>query len=137
MVIIGEDSKSKSVYVKVIAPILSIASIVSLLLLIFWDIQLINSGDYPQSTITALVIESILLFLLPCLFNPRAIKKRLDGSGKRPQQVDSDVLALKIEKEIRFSESYRPNLVIKCPKCKFENPSKAKICYNCGYKMNF
>ncbi|MHA1520611.1 MAG: hypothetical protein ACTSRK_10560 [Promethearchaeota archaeon] len=132
-----KESKIKSIYVKVIAPIFSIGSIIFLLFLIFHDIQIINSGDYPQSTITALIIESILLFLLPLLFNPRAIKKRFENTKNRSKKINSDALAFRIEQEIRFAETYRPNVIIKCPKCKFENPSNAKICYNCGFSLNF
>ncbi len=137
MFTIGKRPKTKSIYVRLIAPILSLTSTFSLLFLIFRDMGIIRSGDYPQSVITALVIESVLLFLLPCLFNPQAIKKRLGDPEKKTKKVKPKDFDVKIEQLIRFTNTYTPNAIVKCPKCKFENSSRSKICLNCGYMMNF
>ncbi|MHA1776492.1 MAG: hypothetical protein DRO88_04005 [Promethearchaeia archaeon] len=71
------------------------------------------------------------------MFNPQIVARRLNKFTVNIQAKKQKKLELKIEKEIRFNVEYQPNLIVKCPKCGFDNPMRAKTCFNCGFKLNF
>ncbi|MCF2141528.1 MAG: zinc ribbon domain-containing protein [Candidatus Lokiarchaeota archaeon] len=118
-------------------PVLSLVVSIFLLTLIGNDIKKITTGNETSFTKWAILIEALLLFILPFLFNPQIVSRRLERIHIARAQKKKHALDLKIEKQIRFNVEYRPSLVVRCPRCGFESPTGAKTCFNCGFKLNF
>ena len=122
---------------RTLIPILSLLITFLLLYLLFENIKTINEGDNSGKRYFLTIIESIALFVIPFIFNPKAVKKRLDKKNKANIEQKKDILDLKIKKLIKLNGHYTPAIILKCPKCGFINVKKSKVCYNCSYRLNW
>ena len=122
---------------KIFVPILSLLITFFLLYLLFENIKAINEGDHSENRYFLIIVESIALFLIPFLFNPKAVNKRINRRNRAKLTQEKNLLELKIKKLVKLDGHYTPAIVLKCPNCKFVSTKKTKICYNCGYKLNW
>ncbi len=122
---------------RVLIPILSLLITFLILYLLYENIKAINEGDHSESRYLMTVIESISLFIIPFIFNPKAVSKRINKRSKAKKPVEKDILELKIQKLVKLNGHYTPAIIKKCPNCGFVNTKKTIICYNCAYKLNW
>ncbi|UYP47859.1 hypothetical protein NEF87_004144 [Candidatus Lokiarchaeum ossiferum] len=108
-----------------------------LITLLIQNVEAFSHGESSGSLIIYTLLEAIGLFFIPIIFNPRAVKKRLNRNSKSPKSKAKSDLDLRIARMVRLNPKYSPNLIVKCPKCGFDNPSKTKICFNCAFNLNF
>ena len=122
---------------RVLIPIISLLITFLILFLLYDNIKAINEGDHTVERYSLTIIESISLFIIPFIFNPKAVNKRINKriKGKRP--IEKDILELKIQKLVKLDGHYSPAIIKKCPNCGFVNTKNSKICYNCAYKLNW
>lgn len=132
----AENKKPNTIF-RILSPVLSLVSTITLVILIMKQIDIVNSENFTFKNVLLIILEAILLFLFPLLFNPQFFQKRFEQKQRRTQRRKEESLNIKIEKQIQFNDKFKPNLLTPCPKCRFENPMGAKMCYNCGHKLNF
>ena len=130
-------SKNKKVKATLIIPLISLLVTIFMLFLLYEDIKALNEGDKSVKRIALTIINSIALFIIPFIFNPKAVKKRFDSREEERIQREKDYLDIIIKKTVKLDETFTPSLIRKCPKCGFMNTGKTKICYNCGFKLNW
>lgn len=133
----GEGIKKKKSIARILIPIFSLLITFLLLFLLYENIKAINEGDYSVKRYSLTIIESISLFIIPFIFNPKAVNKRLNKRNKSKIQRENTILELKIKKLVKLDEHYTPAIIKKCPKCGFINTRKTIVCYNCAYKLNW
>ena len=100
---------------RVLIPVISLLITFFILYQLFENISAINEGDQSEKRYFLTVIESISLFIIPFIFNPKAVSKRINRRSKSKQPKDMDILELKIHclcKKIKWN---RMNDVINCP----------------------
>ena len=122
---------------RVLIPVISLLITFFILYLLFENISAINEGDHSEKRYFLTVIESISLFIIPFIFNPKAVSKRINKRSKTKQPKEKDILELKIQKLVKLDGYYTPAIIKKCPNCGFVNTKKTIICYNCSYKLNW
>lgn len=122
---------------RVSIPIISLLITFFILYLLFENISAINEGDHSEKRYFLTVIESISLFIIPFIFNPKAVSKRINKRSKAKQPKEKDILELKIQKLVKLNGRYTPAIILKCPNCGFVSTKKTKVCYNCSYKLNW
>ena len=108
-----------------------------LITLLIQNVEAFSHGDSSGTLIIQTLLEAIGLFFVPIIFNPRALKKRLNRNSNSAKVKTKSDLDFRIARMVRLDAKYCPNLVVKCPKCGFDNPSKTKICFNCALNLNF
>ena len=126
-------SKTKNSFKKMVAPLLSLIIIISLIYLLVKHIELLQSGSSDSNLYLWIVLESLGLLFIPLIFKTKRPVSNSEGKHIKNKQDFN----LKIKKMITFNSNYSPNIIVKCRKCRFENPSSTKICLNCGNKMDF
>ena len=122
---------------RVLIPVISLLITFFILYLLFENISAINEGDHSDKRYLLTVIESISLFIIPFIFNPKAVSKRINKRKKTKQPEKKDILELKIQKLVKLNGKYTPGIVKKCPKCGFVNTRNSKVCYNCKYRLDW
>lgn len=122
---------------RVFIPIISILITFFILYLLYENILAINEGDHSGKRYLLTVIESISLFVIPFIFNPKAVNKRINKRSEAKRPIEKEILELKIKKLVKLDGQYTQAIIKKCPKCSFVNTKNSKICYNCGYKLNW
>ena len=122
---------------RVLIPTISLLITFFILYLLFENISAINEGDHSEKRYLFTVIESVSLFIIPFIFNPKAVSKRINKRSKAKQPIEKDILELKIQKLVKLNGHYTPGIIKKCPNCGFINTKKSKICYNCAYKLDW
>ena len=122
---------------RVLIPSISLLITFLILYLLFENISAINEGDKSEKRYLLTVIESISLFLIPFIFNPKAVSKRINKRSEAKQPKEIDILELKIQKVVKLNGHYTPAIIKKCPNCGFDNTKKTKVCYNCSYKLDW
>ncbi|QEE15865.1 zinc ribbon domain-containing protein [Promethearchaeum syntrophicum] len=122
---------------KIFVPILSLLITFLLLYLLFENIKAINEGDHSGNRYLLTISESIALFLIPFIFNPKAVNKRINKNKKPEKPKKSSDMDLKIQRLVKLDGHYTASIIKKCPNCGFVNTKKTKICYNCSYKLNW
>jgi len=96
---------------------------------------MIQSGSTNSNLYLWIILESLGLFILPLILSPK--KWKSESSKKRAKKQKKQNLNLKIHKKVKIESNYSPCIIKKCVHCRFENPSSAKICFNCGKKIEF
>ena len=122
---------------RVLIPILSLIITFLILYLLYENIKAINEGNHSEIRYLMTIIESISLFIIPFIFNPKAVSKRINKRSKANQPVEKDILELKIQKLVKLDGHYTPAIIKKCPNCGFVNTKNSTICHNCAYKLNW
>ena len=122
---------------RILIPILSLLITFLILYLLYENIKAINEGDHSEKRYILTVIESITLFIIPFIFNPKAVSKRINKRNKAKKPEEKDILELKIQKLVKLDGHYTPAIVKKCPKCGFVNTRNSKVCYNCAYRLDW
>ena len=122
---------------RVLIPVISLLITFFILYLLFDNISAINEGDHSDKRYILTVIESISLFIIPFIFNPKAVSKRINKRNKAKKTIEKDILELKIQKIVKLDGRYTPAIIKKCPNCGFVNTKKSIICYNCAYKLDW
>ncbi len=118
-------------------------SIFSLVLIFFLIYQLLNhikqiqNGNSGSFTYIWVVLEIIGLLILPLISNPKRWEKVNKNREDKKIKKEEIQLNLKIRKEIELNTRYSPKLIVKCPKCGFENPKSTKKCFNCQSDIPF
>ncbi len=129
--------KKKNTSYMIFSSLLSLIVTFLLIWSLLLDIEAFTQGDSSGNRIILTVLKSIGLLIIPFIFNPKAVMKRLGRHQEKIDRRKKDALDLQIAKMVRFNAKFSPSLVVKCPKCKFDNPTKTKICFNCGHNINF
>lgn len=122
---------------RVLIPIISLLITFFILYLLYENIKAINEGEHTVERYSLTIIESISLFIIPFIFNPKAVSKRINKRSKAKQPVEKDILELKIQKIVKLDGHYTPSIIKKCPNCGFVNTKKSIICFNCAYKLDW
>jgi len=122
---------------RVLIPVISLLITFFILYQLFENISAINEGDHSEKRYILTVIESISLFIIPFIFNPKAVSKRINKRSKAKKSVEKDILELKIQKLVKLDGHYTPAIVKNCPKCGFVNVRNSKVCYNCSYRLDW
>jgi len=122
---------------RVLIPVISLLITFFILYLLFENISAINEGDHSDKRYLLTVIESISLFIIPLIFNPKAVSKRINKRNKAKQPDEKNILELKIQKLVKLNGHYTPAIIKKCPNCGFVNTKKSIICFNCAYKLDW
>ncbi len=122
---------------RVLIPVISLLITFFILYLLFENISAINEGDHSEKRYLLTVIESISLFIIPFIFNPKAVSKRINKRNKAKKTIEKDILELKIQKLVKLDGHYTPAIIKKCNNCGFINTKKTKVCYNCGYRLDW
>jgi hypothetical protein len=122
---------------RVLIPVISLLITFFILYQLFENISAINEGDHSDKRYILTVIESISLFIIPFIFNPKAVSKRINKRSKARKPVEKDILELKIQKLVKLDGHYTPAIIHKCPKCGFINVRNVNICYNCKYELKW
>ena len=122
---------------RILIPVISLLITFFILYQLFENISAINEGDHSEKRYFLTVIESISLFIIPFIFNPKAVSKRINKRSKAKQPKEKDILELKIQKLVKLDGHYTPAIIKKCPNCGFVNTKKSIICYNCAYKLDW
>ena len=122
---------------KILVPILSLFTTFLLLYLLYENIKAINEGDHSENRYIFTILESIALFVIPFIFNPKAVIKRINKKNRSEQTNKNDDLDLKIQKIVKLDGHYTTPIIKKCPNCNFINTKKTEICHNCSYKLNW
>ena len=134
--ITGERKREKKKKApNVFMPIFTLFITIGLLYLLFIDFQALQSGDSSSKRIFIIIIESVGIFVVPLIFNPKIVKKRFSNKFKLKEVKEIDEFKLRIYKIAKLDAKYSQPLIKKCPKCKFENPRMAKRCFNCNYDL--
>ncbi|MHA1718496.1 MAG: hypothetical protein ACTSWX_13000 [Promethearchaeota archaeon] len=120
-----------------IIPLLSLGITVFIIYLLVNDIEAMIAGDYSSRRILLTAIESVGLFVIPLIFNPNAVKRRFNKREQARIQKEKDRLDLIIKKTVKLEETFTPAVIRKCPRCGFISTGNAKVCFNCGYKLNW
>jgi len=131
-----KEIKKKKPIARILIPIFSLLVTFLLLFLLYENIKAINNGDHSVKRYSFTIIESISLFIIPFIFNPKAVNKRLNKRSKSKLPKENDILELKIKRLVKLDGHYTPAIIKKCPKCGFVNTRKTKECYNCGYILS-
>ena len=122
---------------RVLIPVISLLITFFILYLLFDNISAINGGDHSDMRYILTVIESISLFIIPFIFNPKAVSKRINKRNIEKKTIEKDILELKIQKLVKLDGHYTPAIIKKCPNCGFVNTKKSIVCFNCGYKLDW
>lgn len=127
---------SRSRIFKLFSSLLSLGITFGILWLLALKIQDYTAGDHSSTTILHISLLAISLLVLPFIFLPQAIKRRQARSKKSPKKPTEASLDLKIRKVMNLKGEYSANIIQKCPKCGFENPSHTKKCFNCNFSLS-
>jgi hypothetical protein len=132
-------SQQKSGFIRVFFPIISLIITFGLLYDLVSGVERITGGDRSSGTILRLLFESIMLFIVPFAFNPKYYQSTRKPKVVPQEQIDKDKerKRWRLRKQISFKGHYEPPIIMRCPKCKFENPPKTNVCFNCGEKLVF
>ncbi len=123
---------------RVLIPIISLLITFLILFLLYENIKAITKGDHSVKRYSITFIESISLFIIPFIFNPKAVNKRINKRSQAKPPIEKDNLELKIQKLVKLDGHYTPLIIKKCPNCGFVSTGPySKVCYNCGYKLNW
>ena len=119
-----------------ILPIISLILIFFLIYILLKHIEQLQSGSTNPNLYLWIILESFGLLIIPLICKTTRSKSpsTLKTSNIRK---DPDAFKLKIRKQFQFDVKYTPSIIVKCPKCKFENPGNTKICFNCGRNLDF
>lgn len=99
-------------------------------------VEKITSGDRGTNLIVILIVECLALFIVPFLFNNRRILAAASRPRRsEPSEKEKEQTRLKLRKRISMRYQSGPRIIKKCPNCGFENPTGAKICFNCGFSF--
>jgi len=127
---------TRAKFFKLFSSILSLGATFGILWLLSQKIQDYIAGDHSPLTILYIILLAISLLILPFIFFPKRIKKKSDRANKSSTDPNEAQLELKIRKVMELKGEYSPNIIQKCPKCGFENPSHAKKCFNCMFSLS-
>jgi hypothetical protein len=125
------DFKSKDSSKKAI---ISLSLTLILTFILYINLTSYIEGDQTTLRLTYILITSLAIFFIPIAMyhhnRPKDPEYDLYEKGKKESQFQ-----LKIFKRIRLNTIYNKPLIIKCPRCKFENPPSTKKCFNCLYQF--
>jgi uncharacterized membrane protein len=127
---------TRAKYFKLFSSILSLGATFGVLWLLSQKIQAYIAGDHSSTTILHIILLAIALLILPFIFLPKAIKRKQARAEKSSPEPNETQLELKIRKVMELRGEYAPNIIQKCPKCGFENPSHTKKCFNCNFSLS-
>ena len=123
-------------FFKLFSSFLSLGATFGILWLLSQKIQDYMAGDHSSLTILYIILLAISLLILPFIFFPKRIKKKSGRAEKSDTESNKTQLELKIRKVMDLKGEYSPNIIQKCPKCGFENPSRTKRCFNCNFSLS-
>ena len=129
---------SRKILKKMIFPLFSLILIFFLIYRLLKHIEQlqIQSGSTNSNLYLWIIVESFGLLIIPLIC--KTTRSKSSSNQKTSYKIkDPDAFKLKIRKQFQFDVKYSPNIIVKCPQCKFENPSYVKICFNCGNKFDF
>ena len=112
------------------------ACVLGLLVLLINQIQIFQEGKGDSMDFLWITLEIIGLVLTVLISNP-FLKKSNNENNKSQEKQKTKSLDLKIRRNVQLNTHYTPKIVVKCPKCGFENPSSTKNCYNCFNELSF
>ncbi len=125
------EKKSKKTITYIVA-IISLGITTTLIVLIVVQIQSITQNGISLKILIFIGLESILIFLLPCIFKPEFALRRILQPFSRGDQIQSQMDDLIPLPPLEFVPEHHHPIIIKCPVCHFENPGNRKQCLNCG-----
>lgn len=123
--------KGSKKIIKYILAIITLGITIAIITLIVHQVQLINQYGTSPKVMIFIAIESIFIFILPCIFNPQYALRRIFQPFLRGEQVHSRIYEIIPLLPLAISVEHHHPIIIRCPICHFENPGNKKRCLNC------
>ena len=120
---------------RIVAPIFSLLMTFGLLYLLLNDVELFRQGDRSSRIVLGILFECLGLFFFPLLMGGKL--KKTEKKSSRTTNEEKQTKRFNFKKPVRLNVHYSAKVIVKCTKCKFENPTRTKKCFNCGEELNF